>query len=161
MKAARFSIIDELRSIHPLSWLLELAQVSRAGYYKWRISRVNSQKRIESEQHVKEHMMAIHRLHPYYGYLRMTTALRKEGMYVNHKRVYRLMKELNIRSEIRKKRRFFGKQASVVQPNRLERNFHADTPKTKLVTDITYLAVGEKYYYLSAVQDLFNNEIVA
>lgn len=161
LKAARFSIIDELRSIHPLSWLLQLAQVSRAGYYKWRISRANSQKRIESEQHVKEHMMAIHRLHPYYGYLRMTTALRKEGMHVNHKRVYRLMKELNIRSLIRKKRRFFGKQASVVQPNRLERDFHADTPKTKLVTDITYLSVGEKYYYLSAVQDLFNNEIVA
>jgi putative transposase len=105
--------------------------------------------------------MAIHRLHPYYGYLRMTVALRKEGFLVNHKRVYRLMKELGIRSVIRKKRRFFGKQQSVVFPNRLNRKFSAAALNKKWVTDVTYLPINGGFVYLSAIQDLYNNEIIA
>jgi putative transposase len=150
-----------MRPKYPLSWLLCIAKVSRAGYYKWRKSSEATVRRREEEVNLKEHILSIHRVHPYYGYLRMTVALRKEGLHINHKRVYRLMKELGIRSVIRKKRRFFGKQASVVNPDRLERQFHAEAPLKKLVTDITYLRVGERFFYLSAVQDLFNNEIVA
>lgn len=110
---------------------------------------------------LKEHIMAIHRVHPYFGYLRVTIALRREGFYVNHKRVYRLMKALGIRSVIRKKRRFYGKQVSIVNPNRLERKFQANAPLQKLVTDITYLRAGERFFYLSAIQDLYNNEVVS
>nr|WP_181002923.1 IS3 family transposase [Bacillus thuringiensis] len=51
----------------------------------------------------------------------MQIALKKEVFHVNHKRVYRFMKEMNIRSVIRKKRRFFGRKASIMQPNRLNR----------------------------------------
>lgn len=91
----------------------------------------------------------------------MVIALRSKGYFVNHKRVYRLMKEIGIQSIIRKKRRYFGKQAPVVQPNRLNRNFTATAPNQKLVTDITYLPLNGQFYYLSAIQDLFNNEIVA
>ncbi|MGE6576543.1 hypothetical protein ACQKFM_16615 [Paenibacillus xylanexedens] len=47
----------------------------------------------------------------------------------------------------RKNRRFFGKQASVVNANRLERHFQADTPRTKLVTDITYIRAGEHFVF--------------
>ncbi|WP_407673321.1 IS3 family transposase [Paenibacillus silvisoli] len=160
-KAARFSIIHEMRQSTPLLLLFELAEVSRAGYYKWLKSvHVKPQKQ-EDELLLKEHIMAIHRQRPYLGYFRVATRLRKEGFVVNHKRVYRLMKELGIRSVIRKKRRFFGKQASIVHPNRLDRQFNAETPLTKLVTDITYLRVMDTFYYLSAVLDLFNNEIVA
>ncbi|MCE0453786.1 IS3 family transposase [Brevibacillus sp. AF8] len=160
-KKARFSIIEQMQTKYRLSWLLSFAKVSRAGYYKWRKSRETSVRRSEKEVDLKEHILSIHRLHPYYGYLRMTVALRKEGLQINHKRVYRLMKELGIRSVIRKKRRFFGRQASVVNPDRLERQFKAEAPLKKLVTDITYLRIGERFFYLSAVQDLFNNEIVA
>ncbi|MEM1506421.1 IS3 family transposase, partial [Domibacillus sp. 8LH] len=67
---------------------------------------------------MKEHMMAIHLSHPYYGCPRMKVALQEEGMYLNHKRVYRLMKNLGIQSVIRKKRRYFGQSGSVLFPNR-------------------------------------------
>lgn len=150
-----------MKTRYPLSWLLFFAKVSRAGYYKWRKSREATARRREKEANLKEHILSIHRVHPYYGYLRITVALRQEGLQINHKRVYRLMKELGIRSVIRKKRRFFGRKASIVNPNRLERQFSAEAPLKKLVTDITYLRVGERFFYLSAVQDLFNNEIVA
>lgn len=160
-KAARFSIIEELRNKYPLGLLLDLTEVSKAGYYKWRKATKRSTERQEEEQLLKEHIMAIHRMRPYLGYLRVTTRLRREGLIVNHKRVYRLMRELGIRSVIRRKRRFFGRQASVVHPNHLDRQFAAEKPLQKLVTDITYLRVVDTFYYLSAVLDLFNNEIVA
>lgn len=74
--------------------------------------------------------------------------IKKEGFTVNHKRVYHLMKELAIQSIIRKKRRYYSRKASVVQPNRL------------LATDITYISWMDKIYFLSAIQALFKNEIV-
>ncbi|MNK56210.1 Integrase core domain protein [compost metagenome] len=160
-KETRFGIIEEMRERYSLKWLLELAHVSRAGYYKWRRAQQTARQRKERDKLLEAHMLSLHRLHPYFGYLRMTVALRKEGLLVNHKRVYRLMKKLGIQSVIRKKRRFFGKQASVVNPNRLDRQFQADTPLSKLATDITYIRVGERFVYLSAIQDLYNNEIVA
>ncbi|WP_342415656.1 DDE-type integrase/transposase/recombinase [Paenibacillus sp. FSL R10-2782] len=45
--------------------------------------------------------------------------------------------------------------------NILKRDFKADAPNPKWVTDITQYRVGEKSLYLSAVKDLFNNEIIA
>ncbi|MFB7817702.1 IS3 family transposase [Paenibacillus chitinolyticus] len=160
-KGSRCEIIEEMRREYPLKWLLHLADISRAGYYKWRKRCLRPDPRKEQELLLEDHLMAMHRLHPYFGYLRMTAALRKEGLHVNHKRVYRLMKKLGIQSVIRKKRRFFGKQVSVVHPNRLGREFHAQAPLRKLVTDITYIRVGDRFVYLSAIQDLYNNEIVS
>lgn len=108
--------------------------------------------------------MAIHMKRPFFGYPRMQIALRKEGFTVNHKRVYRLMKALSIQSTIRKKRkkrRYYSRKASVVQPNRVERNFKVEQPNRLFATDITYIALMDQFYFLSAIQDLFHNEIVA
>ena len=71
------------------------------------------------------------------------------------------MKELRIQSVIRKKRRFFGKRSSVVHPNRLDRKFSAEAPNKKWVTDITYLPYRGQFLYLSAIQDLHDNQVVA
>jgi putative transposase len=91
----------------------------------------------------------------------MATALRREGIVVNQKRVRRLMRELGIRSVIQKKRPFSGQKVSRVFPNWLNRNFTADAPFRRLVTDITYIRIGDHFAYLSAVQDLYNNEILS
>lgn len=160
-KQNRFVIIKELSGKYPLAWLFEIAKVSRAGYYKWLASRERAKERAKSDKNMKDHIMAIHQLHPFYGCPRITTQLHKDGFRINHKRVYRLMKELRIQSVIRKKRRFFGKRSSVVHPNRLDRKFNAEAPNKKWVTDITYLPFGEQFLYLSAIQDLHNNEVVA
>jgi putative transposase len=96
-----------------------------------------------------------HHLRPYFGSLRMTVVLRREGFHIHHKRVDRLMKELGIRSVIRKKRRFFGKQASIVIQTIWT------VMNGKWVKDITYLPFNISFVYLSAIQDLYNNEIIA
>ena len=45
--------------------------------------------------------------------------------------------------------------------NHLNREFQAEKQNQKFVTDITYVRIGERCAYLSAVLDLYNNEIVA
>lgn len=59
-----------------------------------------------------------------------------------------------------KKRRQTG-QPYHIADNLLKRDFQADQPLQKLVTDITYLPFGQKQLYLSSIQDLFNGEIIA
>lgn len=154
-------MIHQIRSKHPLKWLFKIAEVSKAGYYKWVLCRPAQLKRQEEEALIKEHILAIHKVHPYYGYKRVTRVLRKEGLLVNHKRTRRLMRDLGIRSVIRKKRPFYGRRGSVVFKNVLNRKFYAEKLYQKLVTDITYIRVNDRFVYLSAVLDLHNNEIVA
>ncbi|SDX61228.1 Transposase InsO and inactivated derivatives [Marininema mesophilum] len=138
-----------------------MAQVSRSGYYKWRKSRLFVTERRVKDARLQEHILAIHMQHPYYGSIRITAALRREGILVNRKRVRRLMRDLGIFSVIRKKRPFFGRKSSVLYPNRLDRQFTAETSLHRLVTDITYVRIGNSFAYLSVIQDLWNNEIVA
>jgi len=146
---------------YPVTWLVEIAKVSRAGYYKWKTGQEQRAARQQDDQILQEQMLAIHKIHPYFGYPRMQIALKKNGFHVNHKRVYRLMKEMNLQSIIRKKRRFFGRTPSVVHPNILNREFKADKPNQIYVTDITFVALQSRFYYLSVIQDLYNNEVVA
>ncbi|MED5053540.1 IS3 family transposase [Anoxybacillus rupiensis] len=98
-----------------------------------------------------------------YGYRRVQVWLkRKHKRDINHKRVRRLMREMGIRALIRKKRPYYGKKEPyVISDNHLNRDFHASKPNKKWVTDMTYLIFNGQKLYLSAIEDLSNNEIVA
>ncbi len=72
-----------------------------------------------------------------------------------------LMRYMGIQSVIRKKRRFFGKEASVVYPNRVNRAFKNRKYNEVLATDITYIPLQNRFYSLSFMQDLYNNEMVS
>ncbi len=157
VKTHLFKIIDILRKKHSLQSLFDCAEVSKAGYYKWK----QANTREDRNTIILEHIKAIHSVRPFFGYRRMQVALQREGLHINHKRVYRLMRSLGISSTIRKKRRYFGKKGSSVFPNLLQRKFHTVQLGTKLVTDITYLPTTEGFLYLSVIQDLCNNEIIA
>ncbi|WP_435303371.1 IS3 family transposase [Paenibacillus amylolyticus] len=158
---ARCQSVREISKWAPVVWLCKIAEISRAGYYKWKKNIVLREKRADRDTDLKAHILGIHRLRPYFGYKRMRTALGKEGLVVNHKKVRRLMRELQIRSVIRKKRPFAGRKPSVLFRNVLNREFSAAAPVQKLVTDITYVRIGHDFAYLSVVMDLYNNEIVA
>jgi putative transposase len=160
-KQARFRTIEKMMPQYPVIMLCKIAEVSRAGYYKWKLTAQEREARIERDADLKEHILAIHRLRPYFGYIRMRTALRKEGFGVNTKKVRRLMRELNIRSVIRKKRPFAGRKPSVLFENILGGKFAVEALRKKFVTDITYVRVGHDFVYLSLILDLCNNEVVA
>ncbi len=59
-KVNQFAIIDELRQRYRLTWLMEIADVSRSGYYKWRHTQETREAQQRQEQVLKEHIMAIH-----------------------------------------------------------------------------------------------------
>jgi len=159
----KFTIIQTMADRYSIQMLCTLAEVSRSGYYKWLIRMQSpSAKRLEDEQ-IKEKVKECHeKINKIYGYRRVKTWLeRKYKLHINHKRVQRLMKEMGIRAIIRKKRPNYGeKEAYVISDNHLNREFHASRPNEKWVTDITYLIFNGQRLYLSAIKDLYNNEIV-
>lgn len=161
----RFAVIHELFSKgYSLLLLCKLAQVSRSGFYKWmKRQAFVSPKQQEDEAMKRRIIECYEKLKGIYGYRRVKVWLKRTyGIHMNHKRVQRLMSELGIQAVIRKKRPYYGKkEAYVVSDNHLNREFKAEQPNQKWVTDITYLMFNGQRLYLSAIKDLFNNEIVA
>ena len=90
--------------------------------------------------------------HFIYGYRTITRLLKKVyNLVVNRKNVYRIMKEKGCLCRVRpKKGPKLGKPYHVTD-NKLDRNFQADRPMEKLVTDITYLYFGNCRLYLSSI----------
>lgn len=97
-----------------------------------------------------------------YGYRRITTELRKAKIELNHKKVQKLMKLLGLKSKVRPKRyRSYRGEIGRIADNLLCRNFKADRPSEKWVTDVTEFNIKGQKVYLSPVIDLFNQEVIA
>ena len=101
-----------------------------------------------------------------YGVDRMTGELRRKGLHINHKRVARVMKLYKLNAIIRKKRNYFCDVEQVprkeLPANVLNRDFDAEKPGQKLVSDVTYLPTSDgQWCYASLVKDLCTSEIVA
>jgi transposase InsO family protein len=96
-----------------------------------------------------------------YGYRRITLNLRANGIVLNHKTVALLMKQQGIRCMIREKKyQSYRGQPGKKVPNIMKRNFKANAPNQKLVTDVTQFSLFGKRLYLSPVMDLYNSEIL-
>ena len=119
--------------------------------------------RVDKHAKIKERIKILFAKHKgRYGYRRITLALRQEGAEYNHKTVYRLMKSLQLESVIRiKKYRSYKGAPGTVADNLLQRQFHAQKPNEKWVTDVTEFNVSGEKLYLSPILDLYNGEIVA
>jgi len=97
-----------------------------------------------------------------YGYRRITTELHNRGYVINHKTVQKLMKQLGLKCEIRRRKyRSYKGEVGKVAPNILNRNFKANKPNQKWVTDVTEFSVKDTKVYLSPILDLYNGEIVS
>ena len=96
-----------------------------------------------------------------YGYRRMHLWLERQGIHHNPKTVLRVMKKYSLLSEIRRERKWknLGQQVHKYQ-NLLNREFQADRPNSKWVTDISYIHTKQGVLYLSMIRDLYDNSIV-
>ena len=133
--------------------------VSRSGYYSY-VSRIGTaDKDAVLAEKIKEHQG---RCHQTYGYRRMHLWLENQGIHHNPKTVLRIMKKYGILSDIRRKRKWqnLGQQIHRYK-NLLNRQFFADKPNSKWVTDISYIQTKEGVLYLSMIRDLYDNSIVA
>ena len=96
-----------------------------------------------------------------YGYRRLTLAMRDEGYVINGKTVRRLMTEAGIKCQVRMKRyKSYKGEVGKIAPNLLERDFTADAPHRKMVTDVTEFHLFGVKLYLSPVLDLYNSELI-
>ena len=87
---------------------------------------------------------------------------------VNDKRVLRICRKLNIKSTIKYSNNGCTRQASnsqYIAENILNREFTADAPNEKWLTDVTefhyYIGIEKRKVYLSAILDLYDRRIVA
>lgn len=88
--------------------------------------------------------------------------LKQRGHLINHKTVQKLMGQLGLKSTVRSKRyKSYRGSVGTVAPNRLAREFSADAPAKKWVTDVTEFNVNGEKVYLSPVIDLYNSEVIA
>ena len=97
-----------------------------------------------------------------YGYRRVTAALKQLGVYHNHKLIAKLMHGMKLSAKIRlQKYRSYKGQQGKISKNHLKRQFDADKPNKRWLTDIMEFKVGDDKLYLSPILDCYNNEIVS
>ncbi len=152
-------MIQKLRREFPLAILLEIAQLPRATFY-YHLKRMN---RPDKYAAAKAEITAIyHENKGRYGYRRITTELHKRNFSLNHKTVQRLMKELGLVCRVRmKKYRSYKGEVGKIVPNLLNRDFHADKPNQKWVTDVTEFSLFGEKLYLSPILDLHSSDLVS
>ena len=151
-------VIYRHREKYSISEMCRFLEVSRSGYYGY-VSRMDiPAKDLPLAEKIRECQCECGKT---YGYRRVHTWLERKGIYHNPKTILRVMQKYNLLSVIRRKKyRNYGEYLHRY-PNLLNRDFHAEKPNQKWVTDISYIRTKQGVLYLSIIRDLFDNSIVA
>ncbi len=141
--------------------MCNVLKISRSGYYKY-LNHTPSKRSVENEA-LTEYIKDIHnQFKMCYGYRRIKFELDARGIIVNHKRIYRLMKECGISGKHpRKKNGNYKKiKEQLIKNNILMQDFSADMKNKIWVGDITYIPTKEGFLYLMAYMDVYTRKIV-
>ena len=154
----KVKVICELRHKYSVKALVAFAKIPRSTFYDM-AKKINLP---DPDADLKAEIQAIYDEHEgRYGYRRIRDELANRGQKVNHKKVQRIMKELGLKCLVRmKKYKSYKGTVGEIAPNILNRNFTAEAPNEKWVTDITEFKLFGEKLYLSPVLDLFNGEII-
>jgi putative transposase len=138
-----------------------MLDVSRSGYYARR-KRPVSAREMANQELYKKIKAVYNENHGVYGSPRIYRALKKQGVACSENRVARLMRLRSLQAKQTKRYKTTTKRnkAQPVAPNLLKRDFVAQRPNQKWLTDITYIPTQEGWLYLAAVLDLFSRRIV-
>ena len=164
-----YTAIKEVHEKHhyPISSLCKISNVSKSGYFKW-LKHQKTYNDIRNEK-IANIIEKIHSDYPDKGYRRIRDDLyRYYNINVNDKRILRICRVLQIKSTIKYKNNgcpIQNQHPTYTTENILNRNFKADAPDEKWLTDVSefhYYVNGEKHrLYLSAILDLYDRRIVA
>ena len=156
----KYQVIYMNRNRYPVAVMCQFFGVSRSGYYDYL-------KRLDRPAHdvvlaeiIRDQQGKCNKT---YGYRRMWKWLQTtKKIYRDPKTILRIMKKYELLSEIRRRRKWrqLGQQIHKYE-NLLNRNFQADEPNRKWVTDISYIHTKEGVLYLSMIRDLYDNSIIA
>lgn len=152
-------VIDALRKEFPLKDLLLVMCISKSSY-------CYSHNALANDKY-KELRMQVRNIFEEndfrYGSLRIWTVLKRNGTVVSEKVVRRIMREerLQVRAVKKKKYSSYKGEISPAVPNLLDRDFHADAPNEKWLTDITEFSIPAGKVYLSPLIDCYDGMVVS
>lgn len=133
----------------------DLLQVQRSGFYYEPVPAVSA-----DDLMVMRRMDELYTRYPYYGSPRMTVALQREGIVINHKRVERLMRVMGLVAIYPKKRHKSGESEGIRYPYLLS-DLPIIRPNQVWGTDITYIRLKNGFIYCVALIDWFARYIVS
>ena len=151
-------VIYRHKDKYSISEMCRFFKVSRSGYYGY-VSRMNIPAwDLPLAEKIQE---CQNKCGKTYGYRRVHIWLERNGIYHNPKTILRVMQKYGLLSVIRRKRyRNYGEYLHRYH-NLLNRNFYAEKPNQKWVTDISYIHTRQGILYLSVIRDLYDNSVVA
>ena len=97
---------------------------------------------------------------PFYGWPRMTAALQRQGLVVNHKRVQRLMQQMGLQALYPKPRTTQPGPEHTIYPYLL-RGLVLTQPQEVWSADITYVRMAHGFMYLVAIMDWFSRYVLS
>ena len=155
----KYAVIYRHRGEYPVAVMCKFFGVSRSGYYTFVKRQEQPEQDAQLAAMIKE---CQNKTDKTYGYRRVWKWLKDRNIKRNPKTVLRIMKKYGLLSEIRRRRKWvnLGQQIHKYE-NLLKRQFRADRPNAKWVTDISYIHTKEGVLYLSMIRDLYDNSIVA
>ena len=156
--SVKYQVIYKRKEEYSISEMCRFFEVSRSGYYKYLNRKDIPAKDLELADKIKECQEINHKT---YGYRRVHIWLERQGIYRNPKTVLRVMQKYNLLSVVRRKKFHYCSQYLHRYPNALNRDFSANRPNQKWVTDISYIKTSQGFLYLSVIRDLYDNSIVA
>ena len=156
--SVKFMVIYRHKDKYSISEMCRFFNVSRSGYYDY-VKRMDiPAKDLPLAEKIKECQQKNGKT---YGYRRVHIWLERQGIHHNPKTILRIMQKYNLLSEVRRKKyRNYGDYLHRYD-NLLNREFNADRPNQKWVTDISYIKTQQGTLYLSVIRDLYDNSIVA
>ena len=141
--------------------MYRVLKVSELGYYRW----LKNRSKPTARELLSVEIQAILEEHPdndNYGVRRINMALEQKGIRVSLRTVYRTMSEMGILHR-RRTPRGTTKATTEIQgrENLIKRDFKAEKPLRKLLSDITEIQCCDGKLYVSAVLDCYNGEILS
>jgi putative transposase len=161
-----YAWMDQHKSVWPLKAMCAALGMSKSGYYasKHRAASQSTQKRVKQKDELSAAIQQQSQRHKQrYGRPRMTDQLKKLGFSVNHKRVGKEMKRMDLQCKLRRRHKICttdSKHGYGIAPNILERRFTQEAPNKAWVADITYIHTAEGWLFAALVMDLFSKRIV-
>lgn len=156
--SVKYTVIYRHKDKYSISEMCRFFEVSRSGYYDY-VKRMNiPAKDLPLAEKIKECQDKCGKT---YGYRRVHIWLERQGIHHNPKTILRVMQKYNLLSVVRRKKYRNYSNVLYKYPNLLNRDFKADRPNQKWVTDISYIKTAQGFLYLSIIRDLFDNSIVA
>jgi len=171
--AVKFEIIREMtrrdNNLLNITWLCEIAGVTRGGYYYW-LNAEETRERREFQDRADFELIVI--AFKFRGYAKGARSIHMRLLHqtppvvMNIKKIRRLMEKFNLICPLRQANAYRqmtrASLASKAAPNLLNREFRIHGPRTVLLTDITYIPRGEgRFSYLCVIMDACTKQVLA